>query len=77
MHNFYENSDFNCKRMDIADQFCLYIQRPQFHHNTYMYICCITQNFYNQSSTETMFTMAFKLFFFSFFLTISYFLDNL
>ena len=65
MHNLYENADFNCKRMDIADQFCLYIHRPQFNHNTHMYICNVTQNLYKnsayRSSTETIFTMAFKL----------------
>ena len=65
MHNLYENSDFNCKRIDIADQFCLYIHRPQFNHNTHMYICSVTQNLYKnsayRSSRETIFTIAFKL----------------
>ena len=65
MQNLYENSDFNCKRIDIADQFCLYIHRPQFNHNTHMYICSVTQNLYKnsayRSSRETIFTIAFKL----------------
>ena len=65
MHNLYENSDFNCKRIDIADQFCLYIHRPQFNHNMHMYICSVTQNLYKnsayRSSTETIFTITFKL----------------
>ena len=65
MQNLYENSDFNCKRIDIADWFCLYIHRPQFNHNTHMYICSVTQNLYKnsayRSSTETIFTITFKL----------------
>ena len=54
MHNLYENSDFNCKRIDIADQFCLYIHRPQFNHNTHMYIRSITQNLYQNSSLQKL-----------------------
>ena len=43
----------------------MYIHRPQFNHNTHMYICSVTQNLYKngayKGSTDTTFTMAFKL----------------
>ena len=62
MHNLYENSDFNCKRIDIAGQFCLYIHRPQFNHNTHMYIRSITQNLYKNIENTSWKELAYGIY---------------